>query len=259
MILGPRTTQKALQVMVYAEDSSLQQALQLRLKNEGFRAVSQSSRRSFVELYQRGKPDMIILVVLGEPEGIKPFVRRLTKDGISFKSTPTFLLTDSSVPRVASLFEEGIEDIVVLDDNFNILLDRIRRSEIKISARGKRAEEIVRGGSTYQGRLADMTLVDLLNVLGPSRKTVRVAVQPDDPDASILVLYLDRGQIGFAERNDSTGAEAIYPALDWTQGSWTVESVATEDLPPTNCSLSNELILMQGCLKLGKKAGDQDL
>ncbi len=68
------------------------------------------------------------------------------------------------------------------------------------------------------------------------------------------MLYLNRGQILFAQLKNQNGAEAVYEAFDWRDGTWIVESVAAEELPPPNNDLSTESILTQGCLLLDKKA-----
>jgi DNA-binding response OmpR family regulator len=246
-VLSRRTIQKAVQVMILAEDPSLQQTLELRLKNEGFGVISQRSPTSFIELYKRREPEMIILAVPGEPENVESSVGKLAEGGVSFKSTPTLVLTDCSHLPVATLLEQGIEDVVFADDNLNLMFSKINALGAKISARAKAAGEIAGGTSGSRGRLADMDLVQLLKILGPCRKTVRITVQSNRPDAPKLVLYLDRGQISSAQCRDSTGAEAVYEALAWSDGFWEVESVATEDLPLPNTRLANESILMEGC------------
>jgi DNA-binding response OmpR family regulator len=253
-ILHVRSDQKALQVMVYAQDSSLRQTLELRLKNEGFRAISQSSPTAFIPLYKRREPDMIILVVPGEPQDIKSFIGKLAQGGISLRSTPVLLVTDSSPSPLFSLLERGIEDIIPLDDNLNLLVSKIRKLEIGISARSKIAGEIADGSSISRGRLTEMNLIKLLQILGPSRKNVRITVQSNERNKGSLLLYLNRGQITFAQSGDLAGAEAVHEALAWVQGTWTVESVASEDFPPPNTHLSNESILTQGCLLLDEKA-----
>jgi DNA-binding response OmpR family regulator len=254
-ILGPCVIQKATQVMIYAEAPSLQQTLELRLKNEGFRSISQSSPRSFAELYERSRPDIMVLAVPGEPDNIKRLVHRLTEEGISFKRTPTLLLTDSSIPRVTSLFEQGIEDIVILDDNFNLLLHKIHGLEIKISARTGMAEEIVRDGSKSEGRLADTNLVELIQALGAGRKTVRLEVRSKEQDKAALTFYMNQGQITFARLEELAGAEAIYEALTWADGTWVAEPVAEPDLPPPNNQHRNEAILTEGCRRIDQKPG----
>ncbi|UCB52772.1 MAG: DUF4388 domain-containing protein [Candidatus Zixiibacteriota bacterium] len=252
-VLSRRTIQKAVQVMIFVDDSPLQHALESRLKNEGFGVVSQSSPGLFVELYKRREPEMIILAVPGEPENVTSSIGKLVEGGVSFKSTPTLVLTDCSYLPVAGLLEQGIEDVVFLDDNLNLMFSKINALGAKISAREKAATEIAGGTSGSRGRLADIGLIQLLKTLGPCRKTVRITVQSNRPDVPGLVLYLDRGQISFAQCKDLTGAEAVSEALSWSDGSWAVDSVATEDLPAPNSRLTNEAILIEGCRLMDEK------
>ena len=252
-VLNRRTMQKAIQVMILVKDSSLQQTIELRLKSEGFGVISQRSSSSFIELYRRREPEMIILAVPGEPENVKSYIGELAEGGVSFKSTPTLVLTDCSSLPVASLLEQGIEDVIFADDNLNLMFSKINALGAKIGARAKAAARIVAGASGSRGRLADMDLVQLLKILGPSRKTVRITVQSNCPDAAKLLLYLDRGQISFARCRDLTGAEAVYEALSWSDGSWAVEPVTTEELPAPNSRLTNESILLEGCRLVDEK------
>ena len=103
-----------------------------------------------------------------------------------------------------------------------------------------------------------MNLIDLLQALGPSRKTVRITLvqsaAPDEP----LTLHLNQGAISHATYRHETGAEAVYACIGWTDGSWRVEPVSDSNLPEPNNQLSNESILMEGCRRLDEqvRAGD---
>lgn len=257
-ILNIHTTQKTIQIMIYAEYQPHLQPLVLRLKNEGFRIISHSSHSTIVELYNRSCPDLLILVVPGEPANIITFIGELINNGINFEKTPTFLLTDkSSISDLTTLFEKNIEDIITLDDNLDLLVGKVRKLQANIIAKDKAEKEVAGETSGARGRLADMSLIDLLQALGPSLKTVKMAIQPNIPDTGLLTLYLNKGNIHFAEFEDLTGAEAIYKALTWTDGTWIVEPITVEELPPLNNELSNDAILMEGCYRLDEniKAG----
>jgi len=251
-VLGRRAIKKAVQVMVLVEDSSLEQTLELRLKSEGFGVISQSSPASFVELYKRREPEMIIVAIPGEPEKVESSVRQLAEGGVNFENTPTLVFTDCSYLPVTSLLEQGIEDVVFADDNLDLMFGRINALGERISARAKAAAVIADGTSGSGGRLAETDLIQLLKILGPSRKTVRITVQSHRPDAARLLLYLDRGQMSFARCGNLTGAEAVYEALSWSEGSWAVQSVASKDLPAANIGSTNQAILLEGCRLVDK-------
>jgi hypothetical protein len=99
-------------------------------------------------------------------------------------------------------------------------------------------------GST--GSLSDMNLIDLLQALGPSRRTTKITVN-SSATGEKLELYLDQGNIIFAQVEDLQGAEAIYLAMTWEEGTWTLEPIKEMDVREPNNDLSNEAILMEGC------------
>ena len=252
--LGLQTTQKPIQVMIYAEDLTLQRPLELRLKNDGFRTVSADSSTSLVQLYKRSQPDLIILVIPADPDSITSFVSELVDSGINLERTPIVLLTDtSSISRLTSLLGQGIEDIIALDDNLDLLITKIRKLQTRINAQAMKGGEGAEGTSGARGRLADMDLVDLLQALGPGRKTVRITVQANKPNRPTLTICLKHGDITFAECKDLKGATAVYEGLTWADGTWTVEPVTDEELPAPNNQLPTESILLEGCRMVDQK------
>ena len=252
-MLDLNITRRSSQAMIYADDVPLQQLLELLLKNEGYRTVAHNSSEACVELYRRSAPDLLILGVRGDAEHITSLVAGLADAGISFECTPTFLLVDTvSTAELSGLVESGIRDIIPLDTNLDRLTGRIRALQSKLNAKngGHEGPDTPAGA---RGRLTDMNLIDLLQALGPSRKTVRITVLPPPESSSPLTIYLDQGSVVFAELGRLIGAEAVYEGLTWTEGAWTVASVSPAEIPPPNNQLSNESILMEGCRLLDER------
>ncbi len=253
-ILNLKAVKRSVQVLVYSEDPTAQRPLELRLKNEGFVTVPLDSTASLIELYKRSEPDLLVLVVIDRSAEVAAFVDQLISSGIQFDRTPTFLVTDTpSISNLTGLLDRGIEDIIGLQDNLDLLVSKIHRIAARISS--KATPEVQTGGASpgARGRLVDINLIDLIQALGPGRRTVRIAVHPDKCKAAKLTVYLNQGSIVFAEFDDLAGAEAVYEGLTWADGTWKVEPVAPEDLPSPNNDLSNEAILMEGCRLLDEK------
>jgi DNA-binding response OmpR family regulator len=252
-ILQLQTVGKASQVMIYSRESDLLYPVEMRLKHEGFRTVTGCSWDSFTELYQRSRPDMMVLLLPGEAEVVNACVDELKSHNINYKQTPTFLLVDTAaLSELTGLLGKGIEDIIALDGNLDLLMVKMHKVRERIQAEEQAQSAEKRTGGS-QGWLADMNLIDLLQALGPSRKTVRITITPGNDADSSLVLYLDHGNIIFAQCRDILGAEAVYEGIAWTDGTWTVEPVTKENLPQPNNELSNESILMEGCRLLDEK------
>ena len=115
---------------------------------------------------------------------------------------------------------------------------------------------MVNGNGSFEengarGRLEDMNLIDLLQAMGPSRKTVRIAVNSGERE---LVIYLDEGAIVYARCEEYEGAEAVYEGLSWKDGTWSAQPVSAASIPEPNNDYSNESILMEGCRLLDERA-----
>jgi len=98
-----------------------------------------------------------------------------------------------------------------------------------------------------------MNLIDILQALGPGQKTVVITVRNEVSDAGRLTIYLLQGRIVHSILGDLTGAEAIYEALTWADGTWNIEPVAEDKIPTANTDQSNESILMEGCRLMDEK------
>lgn len=238
------------QVLLYCSASNLLGPIESRLKSEGFRVIGLSDLESLVDLYRRGNPDMVILYEIGSAAKVKALVEKVIKSGINITTTPTFLLTDGHIAaQMTSFLERGIEDLIPIDNSMNLLVTKLRRVcariESKSTARTAAPEPTPTTGAI--GNLKDMNLIDLLQALGPSRKTVKLIVSDGKSE---LTLFLNQGHIVYAKLGDTSGAEAVYRGLGWTSGFWTIQPIDPADIPPSNNDNSNESILMEGCRRL---------
>ncbi len=250
-ILSITTLEKYSQVMVYSTDIETLPTLESRIKAAGFRIVTQSTLSTFVDLYKRSRPDILILVERGGPASINELVDNLLLRNVGIDRVPTFLLTDGSVAsQMSSLLEKGVEDVIPIDDNLNVLLIKMKKIQSRIEAKAREREELMRQSGAV-GHLEDMSLIDLLQALGPSRKTVKLTITSGRDQ---LEIFLNQGEIHHAKGMGFTGAEAVEQAIPWSTGTWSIQSVTPENLPPKNAFDSIESILMEGCRKLDESS-----
>lgn len=249
-ILSITTLEKYSQVMIYTSQPESAPVIESRIRTAGFRTITESSYGAFIDLYRRSQPDLVILLETGGIDPIRTLVDKLLADGISFDSVPAFVLTDGSVAsQMTSLLEKGIEDVIPIDDNLNVLLIKMRKIQARIEQKAREREDLLRQAGAM-GHLEDMNLIDLLQALGPSRKTVKLTVTSGRQE---LVLYLLDGAIVFAQGNGKVGPEAVYEAVGWSSGSWNVQPVALGNLPAPNTFDPNETLLMEGCRRLDEQ------
>lgn len=249
-ILTGTTTDSNCQVMIYSLDPGMTYPLELRIKNEGFKSLTQSTSESFVELYERSKPDIVILIL---PCDVNNIVDDFISKGINFKESITYIINDlSSTSSVIELFDKGIEDVIDIESNFDLLIVKMKKIRTFIEEK-RHLDKAAQESSRTSGRLSDMNLIDLLQALGPSQKTVKITLTANSDSGHEMVVYLNKGQICNASYKDDKGADAVYNALGWTDGIWIVEPILESDLPEANNSLSNESIMMEGCRLLDEK------
>lgn len=247
-------SEKPNRVLIFSNLPNRIYALKARLRHEGFQADTVESVEAFMATYKRQRPDIIIMRLDLPAVYLIRTINTLLAKAVDLDKIPTFLLVQRSiVNRLALLLEVGIRDIIDMDGDINDLLLRIKKIRTSVDGSAKATGKDGQKKSGSRGNLSDMNIIDLLQALGPSRRTSRITVNQDESSEPLL-LYLAQGSIIFAQLGDLTGETAIHKALAWQEGTWIVEQIDESELPEPNNDLSNEAILMEGCRLLDEKA-----
>ncbi len=252
-LLDRHTISAAGQILIHAQDVKLQHTLELRLTTERFRVIGVSSIEELLKLYQRSKPDLMLLALTDNIKKGILFIDECETRGVDFAKTPCFVVMKGrEISNHIDLLDRGIEDIVAHDDNYDLLITKIRRLTASRKSRGGSGSpgENLSGA---RGSLVDMNLIDLVQALGPGLKTVKIIVQPASDSEAELIVYLIKGAITHAKLRNLEGPDAVYEGLTWVEGTWIVEPVTPQQIPDRNNSLSNETILMEGCRLMDEK------
>jgi hypothetical protein len=235
---------KACRVLILSDPSTDLQPLGKRLVDIGFQPCASRSLEEFLRLRRQSPPGIILLIKSGTVEQVSELVCELAENGVFIDQIPTFLLPlDLPVDELTSTLGAGIEDIIPFDSNLDLLIIKMDRVRNRLEAESSRRISVIQDLGTY-GSLEDMNMLDLLQTLGPSRKTARISITGHGRH---LAMYLDRGQIIHAECNGKTGAEAVFDGIAWTRGIWNIDPIDPDDLPEPNNHLPNESILLEGC------------
>ena len=247
-ILGPPDFAPVTQIMIYSDQPGHTLALDHRLRSERFRTIVANSLESFYHLCNRSQPDMLVMNLSNDPREIISLINEVVARGVDIKEIPTVLMVkNETIPALTSLCEHGIEDIIDRDSNLDFVVLKIEKIRNRWSMRssGLLAAEANRVGS--RGSLSDMNIIDLLQALGPGQRTTKIIATPAGSTTDRLEIYLDRGNIVFAQLGDLQGAEAIYAGMTWEEGTWAIEPIEREELIRSNNEFSNESILIEGC------------
>ncbi|MFH1699734.1 MAG: DUF4388 domain-containing protein [Candidatus Zixiibacteriota bacterium] len=253
-VLFFQTSGISTQIMLYSNDQEASHPLELRLKNENFIVISESSSDSFLNLYHRSRPDILALVIKGNPAQVSKKINEFSQKGVNYKQTPTILLAETRVlSEAATFFDQGIKDVIALDGNHDLLVVQLKKIHTRLIEQAKQKNDPDGKFAGASGRLSDINLIDLIQALGPGRKTVKITITGETLSQDKVIIYLKRGSIIFAKTNSLSGADAVYEGMAWTDGRWQVEPVEETDLPEPNITLSNDSILMQGAYQLDEK------
>jgi hypothetical protein len=250
MLVEP-AAEKYNQILIYCDQEEMLESVVHRLRDDGFRPVAVDSLDRFADLYQRSRPDMMILFEKESVDKAISLVDNLIGRGVEILKVPTFLLAaQEATTDLAALFERGVEDIIPIGKSLDLLVVKMRKLRARAENKARGREEVIEGAS--DGKLEEMNLIDLLQSLKPSGKTAKVRVISKGVE---LVLYFREGDLVFAEGSGRAGVESVHEVFSWTTGKWHVMPVSADDLPEPNVTDSNESILSEGCWRLHGSRG----
>jgi len=218
--------------------------LEQALKQNGFEVILADSADQFIDYIVRKNPQIAVINIPGKSDEVRRFITRLMIGGVTLDDIPTYLVVDDHVvAETIPLLETGIEDILPqtwCTESILIKLDRIR--DLHESIRDQQIR-IIQDIGTH-GSLSDMNVVDLLQMMGPTRKTVRINITGNGEQ---LTLYLNNGSIIYAECDEKIGAEAVYQSMTWNHGVWSIDPIDPSELPEPNNDLTIDSLLLEGC------------
>jgi len=250
-------TNKGNFVLIFSDQGEGIQPLVARLKKEGYRVGSTQSMESAAYVYSRQRPNFIIIRLHCHIRDIINKLHCLMNKRIDLKNIPSLLLVrNSEMQYQTSLLKAGFDDVVASDCKINVLMHKTKTIRLLYDTDPNTQYKSSEQESGSRGNLSNMNLIDLLQALGPSRRTSCITIIPEGADSvsDHLFVYLDQGRIIYAKLGDLLGETAVYRAIGWDKGNWIVEPVLEDNLPEPNTDLSNEAILMEGCRLLDEES-----
>ncbi|MBI9052064.1 MAG: DUF4388 domain-containing protein [Anaerolineaceae bacterium] len=104
-----------------------------------------------------------------------------------------------------------------------------------------------------QGKLSDMTVIDLIQHNCIEHKTARLTLTQADQSA---LIFFDGGNITHATYNDEHGEEVIYQIISWEDGDFLLETgINAQEITITN---NWSGILLEGARRLDEQHLDSD-
>jgi CheY-like chemotaxis protein len=227
-------------LLVDADTKSLR-VLEVSLKKAGFNVTTALSGEDAFSKVELSTPDLIISETrMPELDGLT-FVRRL-RDKPDWSQIPIIFLTgQADVEEKIRGLEMGVEDYLTKPIYIKELIARVK---ILLSKRERLSlEENKRETRTkFQGQLADMGVVDLIQTIEISRKSGVIHFKSASGRKG--AVYFRGGKVIDAELGRLTAEDAVYRLLIWNEGEFEVEfkNVRRKDV----IDMSSQGLLMEG-------------
>ena len=160
---------------------------------------------------------------------------------------PSFLLHASTeFDQIAKLTKYGLDQAIHYLGDVEILSFRLKHVADDKEQESRRRLQVLQEMGTH-GSLTHMNIIDLLQSMGPSNKMLCIGVTAKGHH---LTMYLSQGQLVHAASDELSGVDAVYEALKWDSGIWSVDHITPADMPEPNVHSSIDSILMRGCYLL---------
>ena len=147
---------------------------------------------------------------------------------------------------------DGVEDFVtkpfLLKDLVRItkkVVDRLHLEKLQ-----KRASR----PGVIQGRLEEMSMIDLLQSLEMGQKSCRLVVQKDGESGE---LYFASGQCRDAKIGGIEGDEAVYKVIMWTEGEFEIDFNAANNSTRTTTTRNTTGLLMEAMRLMDEASRDE--
>jgi len=240
---------KQLRILICNDNRHNIDRLEQQLTPGNFELIQAHSIGDFVEQYEQLRTHIMVLIKAGTVSEVCEFIGGLISRGVMIEQIPTFLLTDDyMIDSLMQVLNVGIEDVISREDA-RVAAIKINRVCRRLEVEKKRRLSVIQDLGTH-GTLEDMNVIDIIQAMGPSEKTARISITGNGKH---LTMFLDRGNIIYSECDDKIGPDAVYEAIPWDKGVWSVDPIGPEELPEPNNFQSNESILLEGCRRLDEQ------
>ena len=147
---------------------------------------------------------------------------------------------------------EWAEEIIEKPFMVEIATGRIQRALERVALR-KAAQQGPQDG-IIRGRLSQLGIIDLLQALEHGRKSCLARISSGSQTCAI---FLVEGQAVHAEMGQTTGEQAVYATLAWTEGAFELDF--TSRAKERSIVRSTQALLMEGLRLLDEAAHAQDI
>ncbi|MFQ5606763.1 MAG: DUF4388 domain-containing protein [Candidatus Zixiibacteriota bacterium] len=237
-------------VFYFHQDARVDPFIAYHLRSKGVRATTSLTIEDLVHVCERRRPDLILIALPEKCDNPLEVVECMASLGVDLEHTPGILISQANLEKdIDRLYEAGVRDVVNDTSGYEILTAKA----LTMIERNRRPDrESSTPKAVAHGKLANINLIDLIQALGPGRKTVRISLV--NKTGEELLIYLLEGSIVNATLGGIVGPAAIFEGITWLDGAFSVSQIDPDSIPEPNVDLPNESVLMEGCRLIDERA-----
>jgi len=217
------------EVMLVADHPIEWQHLILLLENEGWRIVVSTGAAEARTLTERRKPDGVVWAAAGAIDWIR-WQSQAAPGIVNF-----LLMEEFDSARARAALEAGYEDVWSGSWDAGVAAAKLRRGVQK-------RPQVQHKSQAVTGTLGQLSFIDMVQILATGGRSVKIELSHGRRQAKVILW---QGQIRYAEAAGKQGEDAVYEILAWPDATFSFSPV--EMMPPVNCRLPNEAMLLEGC------------
>jgi hypothetical protein len=236
---------------IFVSRGSLPDDLEPSLADAGIDVTWSYSADECARFCARSRPDVLLIRDGGNGPDICDLILGLSLRGVAVDHLPTILLVEAeAVDDATRLIKHGIEDVFNAAMNVGVLVTKMVRLRKRSEEKAQSRIEVLRELGTH-GSLEDMSLIDLLETTRNSPRPMQLSLSAAGRQ---LALWVDKGNIIYAECDEAKGIDAILQGIGWKQGIWNIDAVDQSQLPEPNVNQKIDAVLLEACTKYDSHA-----
>ena len=223
-------------IFIVSEPNDVSKALSRHLRQHGYRTVEIRDFDEAQALYNRKRPDVIVMNYDQDPERTLALCQQIRRDS----RTLLYAFTNQNKPSlVLRLLGSGFNDILVSPVDYAIVTRRINNSLAVLTP----SEGAASASGGFSATFQELPFVDLVQALAQSQRSVHLRIARSNGERASI--YLRDGEMVHATCGTAAGEEAVFQVIRWRDdGSFRLEPA--RDFPPDNIGSPNDFILMEG-------------
>ncbi len=197
------------------------------------------------------QPDLIISDYRMPGLDGRQFYEKLRSRDDTRKTPFIFLASKGDIEeKLRQFLTDGVEDYIAKPFFVREVVTRTKRLADRLHL--EKLQTTARRPGVIEGRLEEMNVIDLFQSLEMGQKSCSLTLSHGKQKCQI---FMENGQVYDAVFGNSTGDEAVYKLLEWTEGTFEIDFSGKS--PQRRTTRSTQGLLMEGLRLLDESRRDQ--